>query len=132
MATYGTFVRAIDNGNGSISYENYTLYGRPGSTMLDEFNRLANGGASYPTYDNYLDLQGAVHKWTSQEAGMGIIKALNLSVGMTSPTQFMELNHVLNYWVELNSEGGEVDITGPEMQPRNFLEAVVALRLIAS
>ena len=58
MTTYGTYIRTIDTGT-STAYENYTMYGRVGSTIIDEFNRLANGG-EYPTYDKYLDLQGAI------------------------------------------------------------------------
>ena len=48
MTVYGT---AIYNGT------SYTLYGRPGSTLRDELNRLANGG-EYPAYTSYKDEDG--------------------------------------------------------------------------
>ena len=38
-------------------------YGFDGSTLNDELNRLANGGATYPTYVNYLDQAAAAKKW---------------------------------------------------------------------
>ena len=129
MATYGTFVRTIDTGTGT-SYENYTLYGRPGSSLRDEFNRLANGGSSYPPYDQYLDIPAAINKWLGYPAGSDILGTLNRSVGITDPKLFKEFNAVLNYYLETMDEGQEVDATGPEMQPRNFLEAVTVLRLI--
>jgi len=129
MTVYATYVRNIDNGNGTWSQENYNQYGRPGSSILDEFNRLANGG-EYPAYTSYLDLQGAVNKWLGYPAGSDIIGTLNRSVGITNPSQFREFNSVLNYYLETMDEGQEVDTTGPEMQPRNYLEAVTVLRLI--
>jgi len=129
MTVYATYVRNIDLGNGSWSQESYNQYGRPGSSILDEFNRLANNG-EYPAYTSYLDLQGAINKWTGAAAGTAPLKALNNAVGITDPQQYREFNSVLNYYIETQNEGLEVDTTGPEMQPRNYLEAVVALRLI--
>ena len=38
-------------------------YGFDGSTLVDELNRLANGGGSYPNRDVYQDAQGAANKW---------------------------------------------------------------------
>ena len=55
MTTYGT---AIYNGT------SYTLYGRPGSTVRDEINRLANGG-EYPAYTSYLDEDGGSVDWAA-------------------------------------------------------------------
>jgi hypothetical protein len=55
MSTYGT---AVYNGT------TYTLYGRPGSTVRDEINRLANGG-EYPAYTSYLDEDGASVDWAA-------------------------------------------------------------------
>ena len=129
MATYGTFVRAIDTGT-TTTYENYTLYGSPGSSLRDEFNRLANGGSSYPAYTSYLDIPAAINKWLGYPAGSDIIGTLNRSVGITDPSQFREFNSIINYYLETMDEGLEVDVTGPELAPRNLLEAVVALRLI--
>ena len=133
MTTYGTFVRPIDNGK-TMSYENYTMYGRPGSSLLDEFNRLANGG-EYPTYDKYLDLNGAVNKWVSVPAGTDLIHALNYAAGIgENPKDFKEFTAVLNYLLEAIKEGAEGggDLNGPETSPRNYLEPVTVLRLIAS
>jgi hypothetical protein len=55
MSTYGT---ATYNGT------TYTLYGRPGSTLRDELNRLANGG-EYPAYTSYKDVDGASVDWAN-------------------------------------------------------------------
>jgi hypothetical protein len=55
MTTYGT---AIYNDT------TYTLYGRPGSTLRDEINRLANGG-EYPALTSYLDEDGASVDWAA-------------------------------------------------------------------
>ena len=40
-------------------------YGVAGSTYVDELNRLANGGASYPARINYLDAASAARKWAA-------------------------------------------------------------------
>jgi len=68
MTTYGT---ATYNGT------SYTLYGRPGSTLRDELNRLANGG-EYPAYTEYLDEDGAVNNWVGTPSGTPLASALNL------------------------------------------------------
>jgi len=129
MATYGTYVRTIYTDTGSYQ-ENYTMYGQPGSSLRDEFNRLANNGSSYPTYDNYLDIPAAINKWTGYPAGSDIIGTLNRSVGITDPSQFKEFVAIINYYLETMGEGSEVDTSGAELQPRNYLDAVTALRLI--
>lgn len=109
MATYGT---AVYNGT------SYTLYGRPGSTLIDELNRLANGG-NYPAYTSYLDAQGAANTWAGT-TGLAIPAALNYKVSSTrQPPAYKELNAVAS---EL---AGITD-------PAKFLEIVTALRTIAS
>jgi len=40
-------------------------YGVAGSTYVDELNRLANGGASYPARINYLDAAAAARAWAA-------------------------------------------------------------------
>ena len=40
-------------------------YGVDGSTLNDELNRLANGGATYPSYTNYRDQAGAAQAWAA-------------------------------------------------------------------
>jgi hypothetical protein len=113
MATYGT---AVYNGT------TYTLYGYPGSTIIDEFNRLANGG-SYPSYQNYLDIQGAVNKWTGAPVGTGIIASLNYKYSVTRPPKdYREMNAVL----------AELSNVGTIGSPSTYVEAVTALRTIAS
>ena len=129
MTTYGTFKRTVYTATSSFN-EDYTMYGRPGSTELDEWNRLANGG-EYPATTAYLDFQGAVNKWTGTVNGTGIIKALNKYANVPDSYDFKGLNAVVNYILETMKEGGEPDPSGDEMQPRNILEAVTALRLIA-
>lgn len=135
MTTYGTYVRTIDKGT-STAYENYTMYGRPGSTIRDEFNRLANGG-EYPAYDQYLDVPGALNKWVSVPAGTGMSAALSYACGFGyDVSKYRDPKYLINYLLELIKEAaqgeGDVDTTTPELQPVNLLEAVTALRLIAS
>jgi len=52
-------------------------YGFAGSTLVDELNRLANGGAEYPARDTYQDAQGAANKWAGT-TGLGLNGALIL------------------------------------------------------
>ena len=130
MTVYGTFSRTIYTTSGSTS-EAYTMYGRPGSTITDEFNRLANGG-EYPDKSAYLGYQGAVNKWTGTVTGTGVIKALNKTYGISDNFAFLDLNGIVNYILENFKEGGEGDPGSAELQPVNYLEAVTALRLIAS
>lgn len=113
MTTYGT---ATYNGT------SYTLYGRPGSTIIDEVNRLANGG-EYPTYDKYLDVQGAINKWAGT-SGEAIIAALNHKASATrKPNVYREMNTICN---EL------AGIVSSPADPSKLVEAVTALRTIAS
>lgn len=110
MATYGT---AVYNGT------TYTLYGRPGSSLIDELNRLANGG-NYPVYTSYLDAQGAANKWAGT-TGKAIVGALNYKASSTrQQPAYKEFNAVCN---ELASTATTAD---------KYLEAVTALRTIAS
>jgi hypothetical protein len=90
-------------------------YGRAGSTLTDELNRLAaGGGTSYPAKTLYLAGQGAANKWAGT-SGLGIVGALNIKNGTTNPAQFKGLNAVCN---------ALAGTTG--------LEAVTALREVAS
>ena len=113
MATYGT---AVYNGT------TYTLYGFPGSSIRDEVNRLANGG-TYPSPAVYLDVQGAVNKWTGAPVGTGVIASLNYKVSATrQPRDYREMNSVL----------AEISGIGTIGSPSTYVEAVTALRTIAS
>jgi len=96
----------------------YSLYGRPGSTLRDELNRLANGG-EYPALTSYKDEQGAANAWAGT-SGKAIVAALNYKVSSTrQPTAYKERNAVAS---EL---AGITD-------PAKYLEIVTALRTIAS
>ena len=96
----------------------YNLYGRPGSTLRDELNRLANGG-EYPALTSYKDEQGAANAWAGT-SGKAIVAALNYKVSSTrQPTAYKERNAVAS---EL---AGITD-------PAKYLEIVTALRTIAS
>lgn len=108
MTVYGT---ATYNGN------SYTLYGRPGSTLRDELNRLKNGG-EYPSYTEYLDEDGAVNDWVGTPPGTPLVSALNLKA---------DPNRVYPDYKGRNAVACEIaGITGP------YVEIVTALRTIAS
>ena len=88
MATYGTVV---------LNGLTFTLYGRPGSTIIDELNRLANGGGSYPAFVNYLDYQGACNKWTGAPYGTAINASLNYKISPTrQPKDYQESADAVN------------------------------------
>lgn len=87
-------------------------YGFAGSTLVDELNRLANGG-TYPPYTEYLDAQGAANKWNGTE-GLGLLAALNQYAETgRSPADYKGLNAVCN-----------------ELAGTTGLEAIPALREI--
>ena len=108
MTTYGT---AVYNGT------TYTLYGRPGSTLRDEINRLANGG-EYPAYTLYQDEDGAVNDWAGTPNGTPLASALNLK---------SDANRKYPQYKGNNAVASELaGIT----DPTKYLEIVTALRLI--
>jgi hypothetical protein len=114
MATYGTV---------NINGTNYTLYGRPGSTMRDELNRLANGG-NYPTVDNYKDEQAAANIW----AGI----PLDTSYWATSYALNVKYNNNRKHpdFKDLNGICNELAGIGSPTNPSTWVEAVTALRTI--
>ena len=135
MTTYGTFGRTVYTATGSYN-ENYTMYGRPGSTMTDELNRLANGG-EYPSKAAYLGDEGALNKWVSVPNGTGMSAALSYACGFGyEPSKYLDPKYLINYLLELIKEAADtgegIDYTSIELQPVNLLDAVTALRLIAS
>jgi hypothetical protein len=90
-------------------------YGFDGSTLVDELNRLANGGGSYPNRNVYLDAQGAANKWAGT-TGLGLDGALNQKAQAgRSPANYKALNAVCN-----------------ELAGTTGLEAIPALREVAS
>jgi hypothetical protein len=116
--TYGTI---------NINGTNYTLYGRPGSTLRDELNRLANGG-TYPTVDNYVDEQLAANIWADgrKEPAVGYLAmeyCLNLKYDNTRHrTDFKDFNGVCN----------ELANIGSPTNNASWVEGLTALRTIAS
>jgi hypothetical protein len=110
MTVYGT---AVYNGT------SYTLYGRPGSTLRDELNRLANGG-EYPAYTAYTDEDGAVNDWVGTPAGTPLLAALNYKVSSTRKYPAFKGHNAV-----ASEIAGITD-------PAKYLEIVTALRLIAS
>jgi hypothetical protein len=71
-------------------------YGFAGSTLVDELNRLANGGASYPNRDVYLDQAGAANKWAGT-TGLELLGSLNQKAEAgRSPKDYKGLNAVCN------------------------------------
>jgi len=75
--------------------------GNPGSTLVAELNRLANGG-TYPPITDYLDEAGAARAWA---AARGVttqhtdtVGVLNDIAGLTTPVwQHLDYNGVCNY-----------------------------------
>ena len=86
-------------------------YGFAGSTLVDELNRLANGG-TYPSRTNYLEDQGAANKWAGT-TGLGLVGALNQKA--QAGRNYKGLNAVCN-----------------ELAGTTGLQAIPALREIAS
>jgi len=91
------------------------IYGRAGSTLTDELNRLANGGGSYPAKTAYLADQGAASAWAGVSPAMAVQGALNKKYGITDPKLYLGINGVCN---------ALAGTTG--------LDAVTALRQVAS
>lgn len=110
MTVYGT---AVYNGT------TYTLYGRPGSTLRDELNRLKNGG-EYPALTEYTDEDGAVNDWVGTPSGTPLASALNLKA---------DSNRKYPQYKGNNAVASEIaGIT----DPAKYLEIVTALRTVAS
>ena len=69
--------------------------GQYGTTLLDELNRLANGG-DYPLMTAFKASQGAANAWAGTE-GKGIIAALNYKADAgRQPNNFKNLNAICN------------------------------------
>lgn len=76
-------------------------YGTDGSTLNDELNRLANGGATYPSYTNYKDQAGAAQAWASAKAvSLGkvtdLVGVLNIIAGIGDRTNMLDIAGVCN------------------------------------
>ena len=95
-------------------------YGFDGSTLNDELNRLANGGATYPDYSAYLDQAAAAQAWAT-------VRAVTLN-GIT------DLVGVLNYIDGITDRQAMLDIAGVcnNIAGTTGLEPAAALREVAS
>lgn len=62
--------------------------------MVAELNRLANGGTTYPTRDNFLDEAGAANAWAGT-THLATVGALNVKAGNTLPS-YKDLQGVAN------------------------------------
>lgn len=105
-------------GTTNINGTTYTLYGFPGSTLVDELNRLANGG-TYPALTAYLAEDGAANKWAGT-TGLTLVQALNYKASITDPSLMKSLNRWANSYAFSQND------------PSKFVEAVTALRTVAS
>jgi len=76
-------------------------YGVDGSTLNDELNRLANGGAAYPSYTDYKDQAGAAQAWAGAKAvTLGkvtdLVGVLNLIGGITARPNMLDVAGICN------------------------------------
>ena len=77
-------------------------YGYYGSTLVDELNRLANGG-TYPARSAYLDESGAASDWAilkgiPDSGGLSLTTGiLNLVAGITDRNNWLDLAGICNY-----------------------------------
>lgn len=75
-------------------------YGKAGSTLNDELNRLANGG-TYPLISDYLDQGGAAQAWAATSAvSLGgvtdVVGVLNYINGQTDRAKMLDIAGVCN------------------------------------
>jgi hypothetical protein len=77
-------------------------YGRDGSTLNDELNRLANGGGTtYPPYSSYKDQAGAAQAWAAaRSVSLGkttdLVGVINLIAGNTIGVNYLDIAGVCN------------------------------------
>lgn len=76
-------------------------YGVDGSTLNDELNRLANGGATYPVLTEYKDMAGAAQAWAGvTNVALGkvtdLVGVLNLIAGITDRKNMLDVAGVCN------------------------------------
>ena len=77
-------------------------YGFNGSTLNDELNRLANGGATYPPRNEYLDQAAAAQAWAAaQSVNLGtitdLVGVINVIGGITARTEMLDIAGICNY-----------------------------------
>lgn len=71
-----------------------------GSTLVDELNRLANGG-TYPAISSYVDEALAARNWATARAvslngTTDTVGVLNYIKGVTDRTKFLDLAGICN------------------------------------
>ena len=76
-------------------------YGFDGSTLVDELNRLANGG-TYPDYSEYLDEAGAARAWAAAKSVTltdnvtDTVGVLNEIEGLTDRSKWLDIAGICN------------------------------------
>jgi hypothetical protein len=95
-------------------------YGNAGSTYIDELNRLANGGASYPAITAYKDAASAARAWAAA-------RSVTLSDGITDTVGVLNL-------IASNTRPNWKDLAGVcnQIASTTGLDPVAALREVAS
>ena len=78
-----------------------TQYGYDGSTLNDELNRLANGGATYPSYVDYKDQAAAAKAWAlAKGKTLGkvtdLVGVLNIIGGITARPDMLDVAGICN------------------------------------
>lgn len=76
-------------------------YGFDGSTLNDELNRLANGGATYPLRSEYKDIAGAAQAWagatgTALGKVTDLVGVLNIIGGVTDRASMLDVAGICN------------------------------------
>lgn len=76
-------------------------YGDQGTTLNDELNRLANGGASYPPRSQYYDQAKAAQVWASIRGvtltRTDLVGVLNQIALISNPANYKDLAGVCNF-----------------------------------
>lgn len=95
-------------------------YGNADSTYIDELNRLANGGASYPAITAYKDAASAARAWAAA-------RSVTLTGGITDTVGVLNLiaNNTRPNWKDLAGVCNQIAST-------TGLDPVTALRQVAS
>ena len=76
-------------------------YGFDGSTLNDELNRLANGGATYPDYADYLDQAAAAQAWAGAQSVdieeiTDLVGVINYIGGITDRSAMLDIAGICN------------------------------------
>ena len=73
----------------------------PQSTLNDELNRLANGGANYRPKNQMVDMALAARQWAAARGTpitlTDTVGVINQIAGITDETKFLDFSGVCNY-----------------------------------